>query len=240
MTALDIKENEVVLDLGCGAGYFTVEIAKLAKRAYGVDIFPYLRQIKVPSELVGKFNFVMACGEELPFREKTFDKILASEILPMTEDPKDFLTEMKRVVKKQGLLIICNGAGHPSIKKAYQRESWILKILKKIYKQRVPVSYEKYCSILQESFGTCQKTFLEKEDLTNLLREIGFKLENMTHSPSFMIGWYISWSQFLLYLRKGETLSQKYFYILYPIASFINRLEKSRYGGGLICTARKN
>jgi len=240
MTALDIQQKDFVLDFGCGSGYFTVEMAKLAHRAYGIDITSYLRNIKVPFLLRRKLSFVVARGERLPFRDNTFDKILASEILPMIEEPREFLFEMKRALKKGGRLVICNGAGHPSIKWAYQRKNWILNILRKIYKERVPLSYEEYCSILQASFGTCRKTFFEKEDLSHLLQEVGFELESMTYSPSFIIGWYISWSQFLLFLRKGKTLSQKYFHFLYPIASLINRLEKSKYEGGLICTARRN
>jgi len=240
MVALDLQKNDLVLDVGCGSGYFTVEMAKVAQRTYGVDITPYLREIQIPSLLSGKLNFVMARGEKLPFQDNAFDKILASEILPMMEDSRDFLDEMKRVMKREGRLVLCNGAGHPSVKEAYQKGHWILKILRNLYGGRVPSSYESYCSILQKSFGTKQNRFLGKEDISLLLKETGFKLEGIVYSPSSVVGAYLSWSQFLLWVRKGKTLSQKYFHILYPIASIVNRLEKSGYEGGLICTARRS
>lgn len=240
ITALDIQQNDFVLDFGCGSGYFTVEMAKLAHRAYGIDTTPYLRTIEIPPSLVGKLNFVMGRGENLPFHDDCFDKILASEILPMTKDPRAFLLEMRRVIRKGGRLVICNGAGHPSVRNAYQRRHWFLKILKKVYGKRVPPSYETYCTELQESFGTCQKAFLQKEEITSLVEEAGLQLEWITYSPSSIVGSYISWSQFLLWLRKGKALSQKYFHFVYPVANIINRFGSARYEGGLICLARKN
>jgi len=240
MGVLDIQENDLVLDFGCGSGYFTVEMAKLAHRAYGMDITSYLTTIEIPSPLAGKLGFVMGRGEDLPFRDNSFDKILASEILPMTKDPQAFLLEMRRVIRKGGRLVICNGAGHPSVKNAYQRGHWFLKLLKRVYGERVPSSYETYCSKLQESFGTCQKSFLQKEEIVSLLEKAGLQVEEITYSPSSIVGSYISWSQFLLWLRKRRALSQRYFHLVYPVANMINAFARVRYEGGLICSARKN
>ncbi len=239
MTALNIRENDRVLDLGCGAGYFTVEMAKLAQTAYGVDIHPFLRQIQVPPAFAGRLKLIMAKGEELPFRQKTFDKILASEILPMG-DPGDLLREMKRVMKQGGKVVICNGAGHPSIKESYRKQNWPLKLLGKRYREKFPPSYEEYCRILQESFGTHQNRFFEEEEIKDLIIEAGLQLEKVTYSPGFIFGFFFSWSQFLLFLRKGKTLSQRYFYFLYPIAILLSCFERARYRGGLICTALKS
>lgn len=91
-----------------------------------------------------------------------------------------------------------------------------------------------YC---KKSFGTYQKKFLEEHEIKGLLKATGFRLKAITYSPSFLAGLFFSWSQFVLFLRKGSTLSQRFFYFLYPIASLINRFEKGRYKGGLICTA---
>ena len=51
MAALDIKPTDRVLDFGCGSGYMTVEMAKLAAKATGIDVNPYVASIKVPRSL---------------------------------------------------------------------------------------------------------------------------------------------------------------------------------------------
>ena len=35
---IDLKQNYVVADLGCGSGYFTVPISRKVKNVYGVDV----------------------------------------------------------------------------------------------------------------------------------------------------------------------------------------------------------
>jgi radical SAM superfamily enzyme YgiQ (UPF0313 family)/ubiquinone/menaquinone biosynthesis C-methylase UbiE len=240
ISALEIIPSDHILDFGCGSGYFTVELAKLGQRAFGIDINSYVRYIQIPSDFSEKLKFIQASGAHLPFRACVFDRILASEILPMIEDPRLFLAEMKRVLKAGGKLVVSNGGGHPAIKKAYERSGFFIETLKRRFPDRMPASYNEYCRILQESFGTAQKEFFEEDAVMDLLVDSGFVIESSSYTPGYLAGAVISWSQFILYLRRGETVSQKNFALWYLFLSVISRLGKKRYKGGLIIVAKND
>ena len=239
MKALNIQPGDCLLDFGCGSGYMTVEMAKLGKKAYGIDITGYIETIRIPEKLKGRLEFVKTSGTTLPFQENFFNKILASEVLPMILDPAQFLSEMRRVLKTEGYLIIVNGGGHPAIKKAFARKSLFLRIFQNIYPKRIPSSYKEYCSVLQKSFKTAQNHFLEEQDVRDLLMECDFNVESMDYTPGHWTGAYFSWSQFLLYLRTGRTLSQHGFVLKYWFFTLLRGFEKRKYRGGIICVARK-
>ncbi len=237
--ALDIQSKDKVLDFGCGAGFFTVEMAKLAGKAIGIDINPYINTIIIPKSLEERLEFIQASGDALPFENDSFDRILASEILPMLPNPNAFMQEIKRVLKPGGKLVISNGAGHPAIEEAYEKPGWVFKLLQKKFPERVPSSYAEYCSILQKSFGTGQERFLGETDIEDLLTKNGFSKIRFDFTPGKIAGSYFSWSQFLLYLRKGKTLSQRNFVFNYFLFTFIRLFEKKRYKGGLLCISEK-
>lgn len=240
MNALDVKPSEAVLDFGCGSGYMTIEIAKLAKKAYGIDINEYIEKINIPPILQGRLEYIRVSGEKLPFQDNFFDTILASEILPMIPDPEKFLAEIRRVLKPNGRLVISNGAGHPVIKNAFKKKTRFFRWLERRYPERMPASYEEYCSILQQSFGTAQKKFLEEKDIKELLENSSFVPEKFDYTPGHLAGAYFSWSQFLSYLRKGKTTLQRAFVLKYFLFSVIRFFDRKKYMGGLLCVARND
>ena len=239
IAALDIRPGERVLDFGCGSGYFTIELAKLAQKAIGVDVNPRLRSIAIPPALSGRLEFLVAEGQHLPFPDGHFDRVLASEILPMTADPREFLREIRRVLRPKGRLLVVNGAGHPAIRDAYGTESGLLRALKRIYPQRVPPTYEDYCRILQESFGTAQNRFLDRDEVCRLLESCEFEILDVGYSPGCLAGAFVSWSQFVRSLRTGKTLSQGHFPVDYFLLGAISLIERRKYEGGLLCVASR-
>lgn len=237
--ALNIHSNDYVLDFGCGMGYFTIEMVKVASHAYGIDTNPYIETIQIPSDLEEKLKYIKTSGDKLPFEACFFDRILASEIILTTDNPDTFLREMHRVIKANGNLVVVNGTGHPAIEQAYNKPGCFFNFLKTCYVDRMPNSYDEYCEILHKSFGNFQKRFLNETDIRDLLSRNGFEVVSVSHSPGYLAGAFFSWSQFILYLRTGKTLSQNNFFFYYGIFSFIRLFEKKTYLGGLIIVAQK-
>lgn len=102
-----IKERERILDLGCGNGRL-IEILKEKKvEYYGVDFSEKL--IEIAQKNYPHFHFQVANALNLPFSDNFFDKIFSIRVIahiPSRDFRLQFLKEIKRVLKPEGLLIL--------------------------------------------------------------------------------------------------------------------------------------
>lgn len=102
--------RKIVLDLGCGNGAYTVEIAKVAKKTFAVDIedqrLAFFRRYKksLPANLC--IEIIKAPGEYLPFRSGEFDLVTMIEVLEHVSSEEEVLSEIYRVLKTNGDLIL--------------------------------------------------------------------------------------------------------------------------------------
>ena len=97
----EIKAADKVLEVGCGAGHILERIPE--GKLYGIDISEI--QIKRAKERLGdKAELKKSPGEQIPFEDKFFDKMLCSEVIEHVLDPVPLLKEMKRVLKDDGVL----------------------------------------------------------------------------------------------------------------------------------------
>ncbi|MEM5778408.1 MAG: class I SAM-dependent methyltransferase [Candidatus Aenigmatarchaeota archaeon] len=86
-----IKNNESILDVGCGDGKILYEFTKIKNiKPFGVD--KYIKKSLIP--------FIKADGKKLPFDDKQFDVSLLIDVLHHTKNMKVILKEVSRVSKK--------------------------------------------------------------------------------------------------------------------------------------------
>lgn len=101
---MGLRNLERVLDVGCGSGVITGELAGRARRgAVGVD-----RREGILRAARGRdsgASFVAADAANLPFGGGTFDAVVASFTLMWLGDPGGFLKEALRVVVPGGLFV---------------------------------------------------------------------------------------------------------------------------------------
>jgi len=105
MRMLQPEEDEVVLDAGCGGGFFAYEIARKCKISIGID-WNLSKGLSFAIGKQPKVAYVRGDVQRLPFSSKTFDKILLSSILQMVEDDKALLKECHRILKGKGVLVL--------------------------------------------------------------------------------------------------------------------------------------
>ena len=103
-----IPENSVFLDVGCGAGDNLLRAKRqLNCSVRGVDPAPGEQGVGryMLSDLDG-IKIDKGFAEKLPYENETFDVVFCSHVLEHVNNEEKSLQEIKRVLKKDGILII--------------------------------------------------------------------------------------------------------------------------------------
>jgi ubiquinone/menaquinone biosynthesis C-methylase UbiE len=96
-----LKPGHLVLEIGCGTGYFTVEILKSGSEVKAIDISPELLAL-ARKELAGaRVTFHEEDAHNLSFPDDYFDRIIGSSVLHHLDIQKA-LSEIFRVLKPGG------------------------------------------------------------------------------------------------------------------------------------------
>jgi ubiquinone/menaquinone biosynthesis C-methylase UbiE len=104
--ASGIVKNKVVLDIASGSGYGTYIISQHAKQVVGVDVSK--DAIKYAANTYGSKNisYKLGDGKTIPCADNFFDVVTSFETIEHLDDYKNFMKEIKRVLKPDGLLIL--------------------------------------------------------------------------------------------------------------------------------------
>lgn len=98
-----IKINpKVILDLGCGTGYFAPQLQKLFPHAKIIGLDFAMGMLKIAKH---KSTVVCANAAKLPLANHSIDLVFANCCLPHVHDVPLTLTEIKRVLHQQGAFL---------------------------------------------------------------------------------------------------------------------------------------
>jgi len=102
------QHYQKAIDVGCGAGFYVTELGEYKLEVYGSDISTKMigltqsRADQYPSNSV---KLLCADCENLPFPDEYFDVVLCIGVLSYVPDELSILKELKRIIKKDGLVI---------------------------------------------------------------------------------------------------------------------------------------
>ena len=101
-----IGAGERVVDVGCGSGVLTEELARRvgAHNVAGADPSAMLA---AAAERVPGADLRAAAAESLPWPDGTFDAALAQLVVHFMSDPAQGLREMARVTRRGGIVAAC-------------------------------------------------------------------------------------------------------------------------------------
>lgn len=114
-----IKPTFHILDVGCGPGTITADLAELVPqgKVVGIDmVASVLNQARSHAEgrNLDNVEFRQVDANTLPFPDGTFDVIFCHQVLQHVKDPIRLLKEMKRVAKKGTGIVAAREADYKS------------------------------------------------------------------------------------------------------------------------------
>jgi ubiquinone/menaquinone biosynthesis C-methylase UbiE len=105
LRALVLRSNpEIMLEVGCGTGYWLSALRDLSRRMYGLDYSLEMLRKAGNRDSTGKL--VRAAAELLPFRTKTFDLIFCVNAVHHFEQLGEFIAEARRLIRSGGTLTV--------------------------------------------------------------------------------------------------------------------------------------
>ena len=110
----ELGKRGKVLDVGCGDGYLMAQLAPHAERVVGVEF--EAKAVGFAREKLQSFSnceVVQDSCYKLPFPDGSFDCATSTDVIEHLNEPKLHLSEIRRVLKPGGLLILTTPRRQP-------------------------------------------------------------------------------------------------------------------------------
>jgi SAM-dependent methyltransferase len=101
----EVRAGDRALDLGCGDGRFTVELARAGAQAVGAEVAQAALERARARDAALDLHLVPIDGP-LPFEDGSFDLVWASETIEHIADTARWLSEVRRVLAPGGRLLV--------------------------------------------------------------------------------------------------------------------------------------
>ena len=100
-----LTRNMTVLELACGTGLLSVRLAGSVKMLEATDFSEEMIRQANTKMHSSRLHFSVQDATRLPYALETFDAVVISNALHIMPDPEKALSEIRRVLKPDGILI---------------------------------------------------------------------------------------------------------------------------------------
>jgi ubiquinone/menaquinone biosynthesis C-methylase UbiE len=175
----DVVPSFNVLEVGCGTGIYSFEMANYFKNISGLDISRGMlkearKKIRNQNPTLNNVNvtFIGGDAENIPFKDSSFDCVMSINMLEHLDNIHKALEEMKRVVKRDGKIIISIPNGNCKFD---------IRIVQMLMKVITPISQsvasDKSISVPYVEEGLTHRE-ISMDELIKLFGEAGIKVED--------------------------------------------------------------
>lgn len=170
-----------VLDAACGAGYGTVELARVAKSAIGIDISEEAIEHAKQTYEQPNLEYRVCSVEQLEFQNAAFDTVISFETLEHVPEEVQykFLKEIKRVLKQDGTLVMST-PNHEVYKERGENHYHVKELTEKEFRDVLSLFFENVYILSQKHELACMITSADD-------RQIGTICPNNEETPEYMI-----------------------------------------------------
>lgn len=100
-----LDRDMTVLELACGTGLLSIKISPLVKHIEATDFSAEMIEQAKRKHHSARLHFSVQDATALPYTSETFDAVVISNALHIMPNPQKALSEIKRVLKNDGVLI---------------------------------------------------------------------------------------------------------------------------------------
>ncbi len=104
--AVDLVKGKTVLDIASGSGYGSALLGTTAERVTGVDVDKATVAYAKKNYESKNVTFKVGDGVSIPLADNSIDVVVSFETIEHIEEYEVFMSEVKRVLKKDGLFIL--------------------------------------------------------------------------------------------------------------------------------------
>jgi ubiquinone/menaquinone biosynthesis C-methylase UbiE len=109
ITLSDVSKKDTVLDVACGSGLVSCELAKVAHHITGIDITPaMIEQANLLKQQKNLNNIKYEIGDvsHLPYDDASFSLVVTRYSFHHLVESSSVLSEMKRVCMRKGRVVV--------------------------------------------------------------------------------------------------------------------------------------
>lgn len=165
---LDLRAGQQVLDVGCGSGWFTRQLAQAGLQPTGLDLDAAMLAVARQRTPAG-IHWLQGDATQLPFADRSFDHVVALTSLCFVPDWPRAVAEMVRVARRGvalGLLnrhsLLWREKGQGGGSGAYRGAHWHTRSEVAACLRQLPLRNVRYASAVSLPSGTSAARALER------------------------------------------------------------------------------
>lgn len=176
-TSGELKEGMKILDVGAGEGFFkfffdTDYSGKI--EWHGIEVWK--ERAEFCRHIGYKIDEVNLEGGKLPYKDETFDLVLASHVIEHIPNPSEVIKEMGRVLKKDGVLLVATPTKLPIIA---ELDSYYHKISnRKTGDTQQAFTHQKIEKLVLNALGLSKESIIDKRGFRIISGRKKLPLEN--------------------------------------------------------------